>query len=420
MAINSMIEDLKNTGLNIKEFRPHFLDSRDEPWVSSILEEYRRFEGKPLRDWYLRLREPLPFYCPYAKLKYFVKALDEVSKSSDRLPKKKLQELRRLLFHQSESFVYPSSVGRIAEDINFRQEQMFGTLATHTLLGPLKENESIESILFADLPSEKLVGRLRDDISIHDLILSANTYLLKGIIQRSERVDIFICGKVRPIVRQALLRGLVCVVKPLHGDSGYDIKISLSGPLALFRHARLYGRLLVEVLPFLPNCDRFHLNAIISDGEKQNSWIIKSGDPIKPAENTAYDSQIERRFARDFMKMTNDYDLIREPQAIIAGESLIFPDFAIRHRTDTGKSWLLEIVGYWTDNYLKKKIENLRLANIQHLIICVSKRLGSADKWPDHAQVIVFDRWIDPIVVLKAVAAGYSQNSKDAPSTDLM
>ena len=390
-------------GATIKEFRPQFLDSRDEPWVRAIIDEYRRFEGRPLRNLRLRLREPLPYYCPYPKLKYLVKALDDEIKSRERLPKKKLQELRRLLFHQSELFVYSSNVGKIASDIQFRQVQLCQSLAKHTLMEQLKNGESIDSILFSDLPSEKLVSKMRDDLSVHDLILSANTFLLKGIIQRSERVDIFICGKVRPIVRQALLRGLVCVAKPLTSDSGYDMKISLSGPLALFRHARLYGRLLVEVLPFLPNCDRFHLNAILSEGDKQSSWIIKSGDPIKPAENTAYDSQVERRFARDFMKMTNDYDLIREPQAVHAGGSLIFPDFSIRHRTDMKKSWLLEIVGYWTDNYLTKKIENLRLANIQNLVICVSKRLGSTDSWPNHAKVIVFDRWIDPMTVLQVL-----------------
>lgn len=390
--------------MNIKEYRPQFLDGRDEPWVRSIIDEYGRFEGKPLREWHQRLKEPLPYYCPPAKLRYLVKAIDATFGTRERLANKNIQELRRLLFQQSESTPWPNSVSKISSDILTRRKELLHSLAHNPLLHLLNGEEPIDSILFADLPSEKLVGKLKNDLLFYDLMLSANTYLLRSIIQRSESVDIFLRGKIRPIVRQALLRGLICVAKPLHRDSEFDMRISLSGPLALFRHARLYGRLLVEILPFLPNCDRFHLNAIVSHGEKQSSWIIKSGDPIKPAEQTTFDSHIERRFARDFMKVTNDFDLIREPEAIEAKESLIFPDFAIKHRTDSGTTWLLEIVGYWTDAYLQKKIENLRTANIKNLIICVSKRLGTTDQWPDHAQVIAFDRWIDPSVVLKAMS----------------
>lgn len=394
---------MKNTVLNIKEYRPQFLDGRDEPWVRSIINEYRRFEGKPSREWRQRLREPLPYYCPPAKLRYLVKAIDAIFAPRERLANKNIQELRQLLFQHSDSIPWPVSVSKISAAIQIRREELLESLAHNPLLNLLNSENSFDSILFADLPSEKLVGKIRNDLLFHDLMLSANNFLLRNIIQQSARVDILIRGKIRPIVRQAQLRGLICVAKPYPGNSEFDMRISLSGPLALFRHARLYGRLLVEILPFLPNCDRFHLNAIISQGEKQSSWIIKSGDPIKPTEPREFDSQIERRFAREFMKATNDYDLIREPEAIEAKESLIFPDFAIKHRTDNERSWLLEIVGYWTDAYLQKKVENLRFANIKNLIICVSKRLGNTDLWPDHAQVIVFDRWIDPFVVLKAM-----------------
>ncbi|RYZ87778.1 MAG: hypothetical protein EOP04_10915 [Proteobacteria bacterium] len=39
----------------------------------------------------------------------------------------------------------------------------------------------------------------------------------------------------------------------------------------------------------------------------------------------------------------------------------------------------------------QKKIENIRIANIKNLIICLSRRFGTTDQWPDHALVIAFD-----------------------------
>lgn len=388
---------------DVNEFRPNFLGQRDEPWIEALVEEYRRFEGRSVREWHQRLREPLPYYCPQSKLKFVVKALNEHFRQEPRYPKPKLQELRQQLFFCSESFSWPSGNKEITTAIEARRKQIMEYVGNPLLQNALVNGEDIEPILFADLPSERLVPYVRSDLSLSDLMLTANTNLAKELIKRSQQIDILVRGKLRPLVRQALLRGLVCVVSSISGNSRYEAHLSLSGPLGIFRHARLYGRLLVEVLPFLANCDYYYLSAIIPKGEDFQTWIIKSGDPIKPAKTSPYDSQVERRFAKDFSKATTDFDLIREPQVIKAGERLIFPDFSIKHRTDMQKTWLLEIVGYWTRAYLQKKIENLRMANIENLIICVAKRLGNSDEWPNYSRLVFYDRWIDPLAVLRVL-----------------
>ncbi|MFW7378402.1 MAG: DUF790 family protein [Oligoflexus sp.] len=384
----------------LEKFRPRFLDDRDEPWIVGLIEEYRRFAGKPAREWLERLQEPFPFYCPVSKLRIVLKALKDFVQERPRYPKKKIQDLRQALFFCSESESWPSAMNDLAAEIRTRREQILGRVKNSFLNEELASDQKLDSILFSDLASESLVPDVREDLSISEIMLIANTYLVKSIIQRSQQLEILMRGQIRPIVRQAQLRGLVCVVSPLQNDFKDEARLSLSGPLSIFRHARLYGRLLVEVLPFLPNCNQYCLTAIVPNGERLQAWTIRSGDPIKPAKCSIYDSKIEQRFTRDFLRATADFDLIREPHAIKAGRHLIFPDFAIKHRTNRRKVWLLEIVGYWTTTYLQKKIEGLKRSNIQNLIICVSKRLAASDDWPANARLVYFDRWIDPRAVI--------------------
>ena len=383
-------------GTAYKTFRPHFFGTQDEPWIRSLLDEYQRFEGQTTREWQQRLRQPFSFYCPQQKLRLILKAFAELFPVESLYPKKKIRELRKEIFLQKRIFDLEDH-----QNILKRREALLQSLTCHLLTLKGQRGDCFESLVFADLAAEKRLAKIPSPIPMSELLLCANTYLVKSIMQQSQRVDIKLRGKLRPIVRQAGLRGLICVPRSLSGDHDYDATLSLSGPLGLFRHTKLYGRLLTEIVPFLPNCDRFSLQAYVPEGEQVKIWSIQSGDPIKPAKTLTFDSKIEQRFACDFGKLTQDYDLIREPQAVAAGSRLIFPDFAIKHRTNSQKTWLLEIVGYWTQSYLQKKIANLHQAKIKNLIICVAKNLGTRDEWPMSAQLLVFDRWIDPSEVLK-------------------
>jgi predicted nuclease of restriction endonuclease-like RecB superfamily len=378
-----------------KSYRPQFLDRRDEPWISALIDEYQRFEAEPNHLWKQRLKEPLPFNCPHRKLRFVLKAFDELFPQEYLYQGKKIRELRQELFTLAENFSNFGTSGR--------REQILSNFVNPLFIDAIQRGESLDTLLFADLPSEKRLGRVPKEISMADIILAANTHLIRSIIQRSLRLDIKIRGQIRPIVRQALLRGLICVAKPLQAQTEFDAIVSLSGPLGLFRHARVYGRLLGEVIPFLPQCNRFSLHAFVPEGEQIRIWRIESGDPIRASSIKKFDSQLERKFSAEFSKVAPDFDLVREPQAIMVDGRFMFPDFAIKHRTNPDCMWLLEIVGYWTETYLRKKLESLNRAKLDRLIICVSSKLGSSDQWPKSAQLVPFDRWINPKDVLRAM-----------------
>jgi len=82
---------------------------------------------------------------------------------------------------------------------------------------------------------------------------------------------------------------------------------------------------------------------------------------------------VEERFAREFRRLAPVWDVTREPEPIAAGGTLIFPDFALRHRSDLAREWLLEIVGFWTPDYVARKLALYRSAGLPNLILCIDE-----------------------------------------------
>jgi predicted nuclease of restriction endonuclease-like RecB superfamily len=85
-------------------------------------------------------------------------------------------------------------------------------------------------------------------------------------------------------------------------------------------------------------------------------------------------------------------------------DTLIFPDFLVQHRLERGRRFLLEILGFWTPEYVDRKLRRLRAAGITNLILAVDEERGCADDaLPPDARVIGYRRRIDPLDILAIV-----------------
>jgi predicted nuclease of restriction endonuclease-like RecB superfamily len=91
---------------------------------------------------------------------------------------------------------------------------------------------------------------------------------------------------------------------------------------------------------------------------------------VPARELPAFDSKLEERFATEFAKLALEWEVIREPEPIALDDGLLFPDFELRRRT-TGEHYWLEVVGFWTPEYLAKKLAQLRSARLSKLILCI-------------------------------------------------
>jgi hypothetical protein len=181
--------------------------------------------------------------------------------------------------------------------------------------------------------------------------------------------------------------------------------LDISGPLALFRRTILYGRALGSLVPHLAWCRRFRLRATCLVQEALVDLSLGTGDPILPADPPRlYDSRIEERFAREFRRLAPDWDVLREPEPVVAGNRLVFPDFALQHRYEASRRWLVEIVGFWTPDYVRQKLALYREARIAHLILCIDEaRACEEGSLPAGAVIVRFRRRIDTDAVRRIV-----------------
>jgi len=365
---------------------PRLLGDADRPWIRALIDECERFAGRPIRELEARLRDPTPG-APDDKRRLVAHLLLGMARSRVESPVPP-REARAALFMAS---------GRFQADA---RDAVIARCAGELGVSPAALVES----LFADLPSERIAGS-PPSLDPGDVVLRANLALAQGLLARAYSVRIAVEGNARAVARHAALRGLICSVTR---DAGDDLaRIELSGPFALFQRTLLYGRALGAVVPVLAWTRRFKLEATCDVRGRKAVVTLATGDPIFPSsEPRRFDSRLEERFARDFARLAPDWVIVREPEPIDAGGHLFFPDFAVHPRLDPSRRWFVEIVGFWTPDYLANKLERLRRARVSSLVLCIDedRNLGDGDL-PANVALVRYRRRVDAAKVLDVIAA---------------
>lgn len=397
--------------LRIFDDRAHveYLGAQDEPWLRVLLAELHRFEGRRRRELAERLAEPLPCDAPYFKRRAATRVLFRLWNRSDE-PAPRARSKQRTL---RPSDVRAALFGAAAAAGDTSRAAIVSEVAARFGAAP----DALEAALLADLPSERAVRAPERLVTPAEAALHTNLAIAQALVMRASRVALHVEGGVRAIVRLAKLRGLLCNVWAPPGET--DPRLEISGPFSLFRHTLVYGRALGELLPHLAWCAHFRLNAVARLYGRLAHVSMQSGDPLFPAGQPApFDSRLEERFARDFSRLAPDWDVIREPTPLQAGPSLIFPDFLVRHRLEPARQALVELVGFWTPEYLTEKLARLRLvsASAPVLILCIDEDLGCAStELPPGLPVVTFRRHVDAAAVRDVVERVTSADPSAAP-----
>lgn len=83
---------------------------------------------------------------------------------------------------------------------------------------------------------------------------------------------------------------------------------------------------------------------------------------------------MEERFFNAFQKhQPSSWTIHRASEVIDLGTTILIPDFTFLH--NDGTKALMEIVGFWTPEYLEKKLSKLSEAATSNLIIAISTAL---------------------------------------------
>ncbi|MDX1607229.1 MAG: DUF790 family protein [Candidatus Competibacterales bacterium] len=268
--------------------------------------------------------------------------------------------------------------------------------------------ETLRAALFADLPENHLLTRL-PEYSPQTLIDRYDLAQAQGLLYSATALELTahrnVPGEYRRLFQRLKFHGLMYAVEGCLED-GY--RISVDGPASLFRQTRRYGINMAAFLPALLQLSRWALRAELRRQGRDVVYELDSGSDLRShhARPPAYDSLLEQRFAERWEQFAPDWALEREVAIIDLGGTVFVPDFALRH--PDGRTALVEIVGFWHPDYLRRKLDKVRRAGRRDLILAVSDRLnvGDGDLATVPGPVIRFKGRLEPRQVLAVLEGG--------------
>ncbi len=291
--------------------------------------------------------------------------------------------------------------------------------------------------LFADLPGAQVLVRFEPPEPVA-LLHRYNLSQAQGILYRAYELIITAHrndpGQYKRLFRCLKLFGLMVLIE---GDAAHGFTLRLDGPASLFAPSTRYGLAMAKLLPALLHVSRWSLRATLKpprrDAETAGGRLAEepgayggngAGAGAHPAfaleagcglvshykTGEKFDSILEGAFAARWEKLGTPWRLEREVDLVPVPGSAIVPDFRLAH--PDGRSALLEIVGYWRPEYLRKKFALLRRSGRRDLILAVSERLNLAGAGVDPAaegfgpeRLVWFKGRLDPAEVLARVEA---------------
>jgi hypothetical protein len=132
----------------------------------------------------------------------------------------------------------------------------------------------------------------------------------------------------------------------------------------------------------------------------------------------SFDSAVEQDFAEKFQCLKTGWQLKREPEPVPAGKQVIIPDFSLENQ---GVRVYLEIVGFWTAEYLLRKMEKLKKVKV-NMLVAVNEKLAcqKLDRLEKDAQLnVIYYHDKIPLAPVLRYLEGAFQNVQTA-QTDLL
>ncbi|OKH34065.1 hypothetical protein NIES2119_21425 [[Phormidium ambiguum] IAM M-71] len=284
------------------------------------------------------------------------------------------QELRQRVFTLSaQSIPNPLASQRVLNNLADQLSQE---------LNKEVNSQQIRTGLYADLQENRILTQF-DPPAPEDIIHRYNISQVQGVFYRASQITINahrnVPGEYKLLFRYLKLFQLMAYIE---GDADHGFTITIDGPTSLFKPSTRYGLAIAKLIPALLHVTKWSLSAtlqtkdIYSGKQKTGRFTLNSDcglvthyPPGKP-----YDSMLEAGFANRWDSLKTDWVLEREVDLIPIPGSVMIPDFRLVH--PDGRSYLLEIVGYWRPEYLQKKFAQARKADCDNLILAVSERLN--------------------------------------------
>ena len=270
--------------------------------------------------------------------------------------------------------------------------------------------------LYADLSENKILTSF-DAPKPEDLLHRYNLSQVQGVFYKATHLVLNahrnVPGEYKLLFRYLKLFQLMAYIE---GDADHGFTISIDGPTSLFSPSTRYGLAIAKLIPALLHVTKWSLSATLQTRDfYTNEWKTgrftlnsECGLVSHYPQGKPYDSMLEQSFADKWDNLKSGWILEREVDLIPIPGSVMIPDFRLVH--PDGRTFLLEIVGYWRPEYLQKKFSQVRRANCDNLILAISERLNlqkagvKLDNVP--ARIVWFKEKLLPKAVLAVMGDG--------------
>jgi predicted nuclease of restriction endonuclease-like RecB superfamily len=221
--------------------------------------------------------------------------------------------------------------------------------------------EDLEDSLYADLEEEQVLHEFQP-IDAEDLVRLYNLGLTQTLLFRCTEMEFTATGNWQQIFRWIKLLGLIYTIH--RQEESYRVKVD--GPVSLFRLGTRYGTSLAKLLPRIVVAPEWSVQAWILRRRGDHQLLKLELDSLRHAGYLraeeqpvpeVYDSMVEESFARRFNALRTGWKITREPDALPVGRRVMIPDFLFEK---AGMKVYMEVAGFWTPEYLRHKLEQLR------------------------------------------------------------
>lgn len=275
--------------------------------------------------------------------------------------------------------------------------------------------EEVEEALWADQEGEHVLTSFKE-VEPEELLRIYNLSLAQTLLFNATSMSVYVEGPFRNLLREVKYRGLMYFAE----KAGRGVILTIDGPASLLKLTEKYGTSMAKLLPSIISLDKWGLRANVvrrdADGKPRvYEFLLSYRDKHlfsvrEEGETEKFDSSVEEEFYISFQSLGTDWKITREPEALIAGSSVFLPDFSLE-KGDV--KVYLEIVGFWTENYLKRKLEKLKELK-ERIILLVNEELACSS-FEKHPNVIYYRRRVPLKELLKMLEKQDAEARVKAP-----
>ena len=300
--------------------------------------------------------------CPIRRIAAFCKLLDDKS-TYHTDPDGNAAKLRLQVFSKAAEF----------HPLVNQKDQLFEHAENDVKEQIAKELETpwddIEQNLYADVMEYQRLKELEGYANASAFLSRYNVAQLQASLYRAETMTIWASDDFKTILRYAKLARLLHEIKRT-GPSEYEM--TLSGPVSVLHETRRYGINFARFLPALLACKNWKMSVAIKTPWNMTAKLnLSDNDGFSshlPGPNE-FDSSVEEAFAKKFGTERDGWQLIREGEILHKNQTTFVPDFVFRHKD--GTEVLLEIIGFWTPEYLSHRRETLRKFQHHNILLAI-------------------------------------------------